>query len=82
MVWALEFEARPGKRLALGMSIGKAVFPNDGESYEALMAVADNRMYQDKDERKRTRTGSSPKGGTRPAAGGPEVTTDSAVSGL
>ncbi len=81
-VGALEFKARPGKRLALSVSIGKAVFPNDGESYEALMAVADNRMYQDKDKRKRTRNGRSPKGGTRPTAGGPEVTIDRAASDL
>jgi GGDEF domain-containing protein len=50
------FEARPGKRLTLGISIGAAVFPQDGESYEALLATADSRMYQDKSGRKR-RTG-------------------------
>jgi hypothetical protein len=32
------------------------VFPQDGESYEALLATADSRMYQDKSGRKR-RTG-------------------------
>ena len=47
------FEARPGKRLALGISVGTAVFPQDGESYEALLATADSRMYQDKAGRKR-----------------------------
>jgi diguanylate cyclase (GGDEF)-like protein/putative nucleotidyltransferase with HDIG domain len=47
------FEARPGKRLPLGISIGSAVFPQDGESYEALLATADSRMYQDKAGRKR-----------------------------
>jgi diguanylate cyclase (GGDEF)-like protein/putative nucleotidyltransferase with HDIG domain len=47
------FEARPGKRLAIGMSIGSAVFPQDGESYETLLATADSRMYQDKASRKR-----------------------------
>ena len=47
------FEARPGKRLDLGISVGAAVFPQDGESYEALLATADNRMYQDKSRRKR-----------------------------
>ena len=50
------FEARPGKRLQLGISVGAAVFPQDGESYEALLATADSRMYQDKTGRKR-RTG-------------------------
>src|SRR3954449_1604604 len=29
------FEARPGKRVELGISVGAAVFPQDGESYEA-----------------------------------------------
>ncbi|HXG57151.1 MAG TPA: HD domain-containing phosphohydrolase [Vicinamibacterales bacterium] len=47
------FEARPGKRVPLGMSIGTAVFPMDGESYESLLATADSRMYQDKASRKR-----------------------------
>jgi diguanylate cyclase (GGDEF)-like protein len=47
------FEARPGKRLPLGISIGCAVCPQDGESYETLLATADSRMYQDKASRKR-----------------------------
>ncbi len=47
------FEARPGKRLPLGISIGAAVFPHDGESYESLLATADSKMYQDKAARKR-----------------------------
>ena len=51
------FEARPGKRLQLGISVGAAVFPQDGESYEALLATADSRMYQDKSGRKRRTTG-------------------------
>ena len=29
------------------------MFPQDGESYEALLATADSRMYQDKSGRKR-----------------------------
>jgi diguanylate cyclase (GGDEF)-like protein/putative nucleotidyltransferase with HDIG domain len=47
------FEARPGKKLTLGISVGSAVFPQDGESYETLLATADSRMYQDKTGRKR-----------------------------
>jgi diguanylate cyclase (GGDEF)-like protein len=47
------FEARPGKRVELGISVGAAVFPQDGELYEALLATADSRMYQDKSQRKR-----------------------------
>src|SRR4029079_3095310 len=50
------FEARPGKRVELGISVGAAVFPQDGESYEALLATADSRMYQDKSGRKRRST--------------------------
>jgi len=50
---AVFFEARPGKRLRLGVSIGTAVFPHDGDSYEVLLATADSRMYQNKADRKR-----------------------------
>ena len=48
----VRFEPRPGRRLKLGLSIGTAIFPHDGDSYEALLATADNRMYQDKGVRK------------------------------
>jgi diguanylate cyclase (GGDEF)-like protein len=47
------FETRPGRRVPLGISAGAAVFPQDGESYESLLAAADSRMYQDKATRKR-----------------------------
>jgi diguanylate cyclase (GGDEF)-like protein/putative nucleotidyltransferase with HDIG domain len=47
------FEARPGRKVQLGVSVGTAVFPHDGESYEALLAAADSRMYHDKSARKR-----------------------------
>ena len=47
------FEARPGGRLQLGISVGIAVFSRDGDSYETLLATADGRMYQDKAGRKR-----------------------------
>jgi diguanylate cyclase (GGDEF)-like protein/putative nucleotidyltransferase with HDIG domain len=50
------FEARQGKRVALGISVGAAVFPHDGESYESLLAIADSRMYQDKAQRKKRGT--------------------------
>jgi diguanylate cyclase (GGDEF)-like protein/putative nucleotidyltransferase with HDIG domain len=49
----VSFEARPGKRVPLGISVGAAVFPQDGESYETLLAKADSRMYQDKAGRMR-----------------------------
>jgi diguanylate cyclase (GGDEF)-like protein/putative nucleotidyltransferase with HDIG domain len=59
---AVYFEARPGRRVQLGISLGVAVFPHDGESYESLLATADSRMYQDKASRKRRagREGSRP----------------------
>ncbi len=46
------FEARPGRRLPLAISIGAAIYPEDGETYEALLATADSRMYRDKAQRK------------------------------
>ena len=53
----VHFEARPGRRLQLGISVGIAVFSRDGDSYEALLARADSRMYQDKASRKRAAAG-------------------------
>jgi diguanylate cyclase (GGDEF)-like protein len=50
---SLQFEPRPGKTLAVAISIGAAVFPQDGDSYETLLATADSRMYRDKTRRKR-----------------------------
>ncbi len=49
---AVSFVTRQGKRVPLNMSVGAAVYPHDGTSYEALMAAADARMYQDKSLRK------------------------------
>ena len=37
------------------ISVGTAVFPHDGESYESLLATADSRMYQDKSRRETPR---------------------------
>ena len=51
-VGAIDFEAKPGTRFPLGISIGAAVFPHDGESYEKLLATADARMYRNKASRK------------------------------
>jgi diguanylate cyclase (GGDEF)-like protein/putative nucleotidyltransferase with HDIG domain len=53
----LQFEARPGKSLPLAISVGAAVFPHDGDTYETLLATADSRMYRDKTRRKRMSTG-------------------------
>jgi diguanylate cyclase (GGDEF)-like protein/putative nucleotidyltransferase with HDIG domain len=48
----IEVEVRPGVRMRLGTSAGAAVFPEDGTTYEALLAEADRRMYQDKSARR------------------------------
>lgn len=50
---SLPFEPRPGRTLPLAISVGAAIFPHDGDSYEALLATADSRMYRDKTRRKR-----------------------------
>ena len=68
------FEARPGKRLPLGISVGAAVFPHDGESYEALLATADSRMYQDKSGRKRRVGQDAARGPVVAASGYPDLT--------
>ena len=59
----LPFEVRPGRPLTLGCSCGSASFPQDGASYEALLSIADRRMYEDKARRKEAAT-------SQPAAGG------------
>ncbi len=46
------FEARPGRRLPLAISVGAALYPQDGDTYESLLATADSRMYRDKTRRK------------------------------
>jgi diguanylate cyclase (GGDEF)-like protein/putative nucleotidyltransferase with HDIG domain len=44
--------AAPGAPVALGISVGAATFPEDGQSPDALLAAADRRMYEDKSSRK------------------------------
>jgi len=56
----LQFEARPGKMLPLAISVGAAIFPHDGDTYETLLANADSRMYRDKTRRKRESAGANP----------------------
>src|SRR5436190_6346261 len=53
----IHFEPRPGKALPLAISVGAAIFPHDGDSYETLLATADSRMYRDKTRRKRPTAG-------------------------
>jgi diguanylate cyclase (GGDEF)-like protein/putative nucleotidyltransferase with HDIG domain len=45
-------EVTSGTVVPLSVSVGAAVFPHDGASYEALLAKADSRMYEDKTIRK------------------------------
>jgi diguanylate cyclase (GGDEF)-like protein len=49
----LRFEISPGQHLPLAISVGLAVFPQDGAAREELLAAADRRMYTDKTSRKR-----------------------------
>jgi diguanylate cyclase (GGDEF)-like protein/putative nucleotidyltransferase with HDIG domain len=48
----LTLEPRAGQIVKLAISAGAAVFPEDGESHEMLVATADSRMYRDKAMRK------------------------------
>ena len=48
----IELEVRPGRVTRLAVSVGAAVFPHDGATYEALLAEADARMYRDKSVRR------------------------------
>jgi diguanylate cyclase (GGDEF)-like protein len=42
-----------GQSMRLAVSVGVAVFPEDGATGDALIAAADQRMYLDKAQRKR-----------------------------
>ena len=46
----LDIEAE--RRVPLSISAGTAVFPHDGDNYDALVAKADRQMYEDKSRRK------------------------------
>ena len=47
------FEATPGQRVPLRVSVGAAVLPDDGKSFEALLGVADARLFEDRRPRRR-----------------------------
>jgi diguanylate cyclase (GGDEF)-like protein len=51
---ALPFEPAPGQPVQLGVSIGVASFPEDSQTVDDMVAVADRRMYADKANRKST----------------------------
>ena len=55
-VGEIEIEVRPGRLIRLAVSAGAAVFPEDGTTYEALLADADHQMYRDKAARRGQRT--------------------------
>ena len=51
-VAAIGLHAEDGREIALRVSAGASVFPEDGETYERLLARADRRMYRNKAESK------------------------------
>jgi diguanylate cyclase (GGDEF)-like protein len=59
---AVVFEVQGRKRVRLAISGGAAVFPEDGRTYELLLAAADRRMYQDKHARKQPEILETPDG--------------------
>ena len=56
-VSAHPFEPRPGVRVSLSISAGPARFPEDGSTFEELLAAADERMYRDKAGRRSRNSG-------------------------
>jgi diguanylate cyclase (GGDEF)-like protein/putative nucleotidyltransferase with HDIG domain len=53
-VASISLQADDGRDIALRVSAGASVFPEDGETYERLLARADRRMYRNKAESKTT----------------------------
>ena len=51
---AISLRADDGREIPLRVSAGASVFPDDGETYERLLARADRRMYRNKAESKTT----------------------------
>ena len=49
----IPFEPAPGVAVTLSISVGHAMYPSDGGSFEALIRQADERMYANKSARKR-----------------------------
>jgi diguanylate cyclase (GGDEF)-like protein len=61
---SLWVEPQPGRIVPLSVSVGAATFPDDAATVEEAVRIADQRMYQDKADRKRC-------GPQRPVASGP-----------
>jgi diguanylate cyclase (GGDEF)-like protein/putative nucleotidyltransferase with HDIG domain len=51
-VGTITLESEDGRSIPLGVSAGASVFPEDGDTYERLLARADRRMYRNKAQRK------------------------------
>jgi len=71
--------------LPITISIGAAIFPHDGDSYETLLATADSRMYRDKTRRKRQTLGArAPTDGemASPASGVSDVQLKQSATGI
>jgi diguanylate cyclase (GGDEF)-like protein/putative nucleotidyltransferase with HDIG domain len=51
-VATIALAAGDGRAVPLSVSAGASVFPEDGDTYERLLARADRRMYRDKAQRK------------------------------
>src|SRR5262249_18394818 len=41
----ITLEVKPGEHIRASVSAGASIFPTDGTAYEALLAVADQRLY-------------------------------------
>ncbi len=53
-----EIQLGDGRQVQVGISLGAAVFPQDGQRLEELIVAADQRMYQNKTERSQRSHGS------------------------
>ena len=56
-IGATALESEGQAPVKLGASVGVAMFPADGDTYESLLAAADRRMYQDKTREKHRSAG-------------------------
>ncbi len=50
---AIWIEPIPGRIVSLSVSVGAATFPDDADTVDGVLSVADRRMYRDKGDRKR-----------------------------
>jgi len=56
----MEAEVQPGLFVRPRVSVGVAISPEDGHTYEELLTEADRRMYLDKQDRKKNKSGTHP----------------------